>query len=246
MEQQRQRPRYRPITATDIPDILHSDQKIYPTASPLSESSMARWYAEHPELGMIYYNDECETIGTCCVVLLKAQSWRLLTNGKLQECDLDQGHLFTFRQNQISSEEQDVEEVGIHIYHMEKNAETWPREYRMGTVIIEDIGNVISTLSRQFSRRVKVVGLSGLAVSKAGAELFSNLYNCRERDYVCCDYIFLDSQTGMLNVVPDIKTQQQLEDIMVHRPLLTFVTRVRMLTITPSDPSIVWMYLNKN
>ncbi|KAG2489998.1 hypothetical protein HYH03_011626 [Edaphochlamys debaryana] len=107
---------------------------------------------------------------------------------------------------------------------------------RFGTVALEAIADALASLGRP----VRVCGLSGLTVTKAGVSLFTSLYGCRERSFVCHEHILQDPSTGALEV-HEADDPMQLQALL-HRGL-SYVVRVRMLMVTPDEPSLVWLTL---
>ncbi|ORX90647.1 hypothetical protein K493DRAFT_339871 [Basidiobolus meristosporus CBS 931.73] len=256
----------RAIEPSDFEAILASDIDVYPTESPLTLETLQKWYTHHPEFGMVYYHDgfdvdsgsgenssEPIVIGACSVVPLTAKGWLKLSCGEVIESQLEEDMLFNNAQPSGNCE------IGLHIYHMERyptwssfSAQTGNKE-KLGTLVLKSIQEILDQL-RVTNRNLKVIGLSGLCVSTAGINLFSNYYNCREReDYICREYILRAPSNPQLAeigprqcnskslVVVETSNQETLTRLLEHG--YQFITRCKMLVLKPEDCSVVWHHI---
>ncbi len=282
----RRRLTLRPVTPADYDGILASDREVYPSPNGLTLEALQTWYANYPEFGMVFADAETGAIaGSCVVVPLSKHGWEQLTQGHLSEAALGADTLFDANRDN---------EIGLHVYHIEKTL-AYPADLpRFGLVALEALADVLQAIqqrlqqaARQGSKgdplvqaasrspaaegptgsadvgsapatqaRLRVCGLSGLAVTRAGFALFSLLYGCRERSYVCPEHILRRTCDGRLEV-HSVELQQQLIQLLAAagrkeaaagggeagRGGLSYVMRARMLVVTPEEPSLVWCFL---
>ena len=226
------RPKLRVNALADLEQILASDTEIYPTSTPTTLETIRKWYKFHPEFAMVYENNGI-ILGSCCVVALTRNGWDKLVKGAVSEAQITEDLLF--RNGQDS-------ELGLHIYHMDRDSVLWPQEVgRFGLIILEDLGQIIQS----FDASISVIGFSGLAVSQSGIRLFRNLYGCDENKFICTEHVF--KSTGGKLLVVDCATDQDVKEFLaLSKGEYSLVTRCKMLSVTPSTnaDSIVWRYLN--
>lgn len=282
----RRRLTLRPVTPVDYDGIIASDREVYPTPDGLTLEVLHTWYAKHPELGMVFADAVTGAIaGSCVVVPLSKHGWEQLTQGHLSEAALGADTLFDADRD---------DEIGLHVYHIEKTP-TYPADLpRFGLVALEALADVLQAIQQRRQQaagqeskgdprvqaeskppdaegttgsadvgnapatpaRLRVCGLSGLTVTKAGFALFSLLYGCRERSYVCPEHILRRTCDGRLEV-HSLESQEQLRELLATAGRqgaaagggeggengLLYVMRARMLVVAPDEPSLVWCFL---
>ncbi|KAG2449070.1 hypothetical protein HYH02_005819 [Chlamydomonas schloesseri] len=226
------------VDASAYPGIIAADKLVYPTSNGLTEAVLSRWFGKHPEFGLIFLDQATgRTVANCIVVALCERGWHLLTEGKVTESELDGDLLFDAARDDT---------IGLHVYHLEKSSSEYPQDVpRFGMVALDAIAEVLAALrrTRPPGRPLEVCGFSGLTVTRLGCSLFSNLYGCRERAYVCKEHLLL-SEDGALEV-HEAETQEELQRLLQppsggNGRGRTYVLRARMLVVTPDEPSLVW------
>jgi GNAT superfamily N-acetyltransferase len=215
------------ITNKDIELILSLDKKIYPTDSPVQEVTIRNWYKNNPEFGMIF-EENGKVVGTAIVIPLNKIGWENLINGKLAESELDEKTLFdNARDNQI----------GIHIYHLEKLDNTLKGFYK---IVLENLRVIINDLKKKNSK-LELIGFSGLCVSKEGIGLFENKFDCKERAFKTNEHILRKAEKNIL-----IKSDKSEEDIKKQNKSMEYIARCKMLVLYPNENSEIWNYLNSD
>lgn len=227
-----------PIDSGHYQAVIDADRAVYPTTTRgLTVPTLARWYGRYPDFGMLFSRSDRkdEIVAWCIAVPLKCAAWQRLLRGELLESELDEGTLFD---NTVD------DELGIHIYHIEKSL-SYPSDLpRFGIVALEGLADVLMRLR---ALRVPVdrpplhvQGLSGLATSRAGVSLFANLYGCRERDaYICKEHLLRNPASGHQLEVHEAGSVTELRELILERGL-EYVVRARMMAVMRSEPSLVW------
>ena len=100
----------RKINQQDFQLILEQDKEVYPTASPVTKEIIKKWYKKNPEFGMIY-EENGKVVGDCVIIPLNSNGWKSLIDGKLSESETNEKTIFDNSRDN---------EIGIHIYHIEK------------------------------------------------------------------------------------------------------------------------------
>ncbi|OQR87227.1 hypothetical protein ACHHYP_09350 [Achlya hypogyna] len=158
----------RPIAPSDYDAIIASDKEMYPTDSPLTPEAMAQWYMYQPEFGMIY-----DGYGCCIVVLVSKATWQAYVRKDIDEAGLVDGIV-----DALSSSN---DEIGLHLYHIEKT-QAWTRQFdRMANVVVRDLARILENLnairmSKHGLKSLKVVGFSALTASDAGFRMAKNVF----------------------------------------------------------------------
>lgn len=238
---------------------------LYPTSSPLTLSTIERWFSFHAEFGFVFISPVSsmeeetgdKTVGTCVIVALTRPGWEQLVRGELSESQLDESVLFQAQRD---------DELGIHVYHVER-LDGWAEacaaagppsgsasppnvSKKISIAMLHELARVLGRLdaARAGAGRppLRVCGFSGLCVTPGGFNLFGTVYNCRERDaYVCQEYILRrqggGGGEGELRVVQGL--DQGGLDAALERGW-ELVTRAQMLVLVPGEVSIVWSILN--
>lgn len=139
-------------------EIYSSDQSIYP--APLTYDRLKSWVDACPELTVAYQvpNDEAgknlSLAGVVVILPIQANYWKDVLGGNLKETDILPSHFVT--------NDQAEEEVGLHIFHIEKY-EAWDSEIRKYTTqpsfakfALQDAREVAK------GKEWKVIGYSGM------------------------------------------------------------------------------------
>lgn len=212
------------ISDKDFDLILKMDKKVYPTSNPVTKSIIKSWYINNPEFGMIYKIGK-KTVGTTIIIPLNKIGWTKLINGKLSESQMNSKVIFNNKRDK---------EIAIHIYHIEKVDKTINKFYNTS---LKDIKKSINNL-RKTNPKLKIIGLSGLCVTKYGIGLFENKFKCKERKYICKEYIF--KKKNKLFVF-EAKTEKQLNELITKGYKLQ--NKCKMLVVYPNEKSIAWKHL---
>lgn len=214
--------RIRAIAEKDYALILKLDKQVYPTNKPVTLNTIKSWYQNNPEFGLIY---ETKNIirGVCITIPLNKQGWEKLTKGKLNESQLNQKSIFHNKRDK---------EIGLHIYHIEKLSN---KANGISINSIKQLGKIIKKLRKENST-LKVIGFSGLCVTKEGIKLFEEKYNCREKRVVISEHI-MEKLNRKILVKSKKQIKQKTKDGFVHK------NRCKMLLTLPKDNSFVWTYL---
>mmetsp|Transcript_21143 Transcript_21143/g.53741 ORF Transcript_21143/g.53741 Transcript_21143/m.53741 type:complete len:244 (-) Transcript_21143:129-860(-) len=225
----------RAIRPQDMSLVLATDSRVYPTSSPLQLPTIQSWYQYHPELGFIYEHPITgEVVATCIAVALTKPGWEQLTSGQKAESELTVDLIYSNARDDV---------IGLHIYHVEREASWDPAWPKLGLLALDHISEVLGELQAQREPgkpSLSVCGFSGLAVSPTGINLFGGLYNCREKGFTCNEFVLRDA-AGALKVVSDL-SQDELQRMLQEG--YQFVNRCKMLVLTPDEPSIVWAKLS--
>ena len=217
----------RPINKNDYKRILSFDNLVYPTADPVTPTTMGTWYVNNPEFGMVYELGG-RTVGVCAFIPLKRSSWEKLINGKLSESDLGSKDLFNNRKDN---------EIALHIYHIEKLLLTENYYVR----ILSDLNKLVENL-RKTNPKLKITGFSCLGTSSLFLGLFQNRFNFREKKFISTEHILLKGKKLSLF---DEKDGGQKGLAKKLQNGYTYYQRCRMIVLEPSDFSLVWSYVKK-
>lgn len=213
----------RPIKKEDYSLVLELDKKVYPTDSPVTKRNITNWYLNNPEFGLIYEEDG-STVGLCIAIPLNANGWKRLTEGTLAESDLDERVIFDNSKD---------EELDIHIYHIERFDGSMKCFYK---TVLRDLSNLIENLKER-NKALKVIGFSGLCVTKEGIDLFESKLGCKEHGYVDQEHILEKNGKRMV-----LKTDSQAVLDSKIKDGYSYLNRCKMLTVYHSENSVVWSY----
>ncbi|KJE96090.1 hypothetical protein CAOG_006459 [Capsaspora owczarzaki ATCC 30864] len=172
----------RPIRPSDYETVVQLDRALYPLPDEIGATPavLAKWYARHPELGMIY-EETCENessspattaaigssapnriVAVCCFIPLCHTTWLDLISGKTTERE-------AALQEQPNSPTANEGDLGLHLYHVEVVDRTaFAAVYKdcaFYNVWLDDLRKVLE------QKCLRMTGFSALAVSLAGAGL---------------------------------------------------------------------------
>jgi len=221
----------REIKKEDYQLILDVDKQIYPTNSPVTPDIIAKWYNNNPEFGLVYEEDG-KIVGLSVVIPLNAEGWNQLVEGKISESDLDSKTIFDASRDH---------ELGIHMYHIEKfehNALAPIREFYK--TVIRDLAVVVNGLKKKH-KKLKVIGFSGLAVTKEGIILCEDKFGCKEGSYVSDEHILKKGNAKIVMKADKTHLKEILEPKV--KDGYSYVTRCKMLVSYPNEKSVIWEYI---
>ena len=221
----------REIRKEDYQLILDLDKQIYPTDSPVTLENIAKWYQNNPEFGLVYEEDG-KIVGISIIIPLNAEGWKQIEEGKVFESELTDNMIFNPSKDH---------ELGIHMYHIEKfehNALAPIREFYK--TVIRDLAVVVNELKKKH-KKLKVIGFSGLAVTKEGIILCEDKLGCKERAYVCDEHVL--KKGGKKYIIKADKVH--LKDIIEPKIKdgFSYLNRCKMLISYPGEKSLIWEYL---
>ena len=213
----------RQVERQDYKPVLEMDRKVYPTNSPATSKIMSLWYKKNPEFGLIYTKNN-KTVGICIAIPLNYYGWKELINGRLNESDIDENFIFDNSKDN---------ELGIHIYHIEK-LESSIKEFHK--IVLEDLSKAVRKLKEE-NKKLKVIGLSALCVTKEGINLFEKL-GFREHEYLSSEHIL---EKNGKRIVIEADSQKILDSKIKEG--YTYLNRCKMEVVYSSEKSIIWGYL---
>jgi len=217
----------RPINKNDYKRILGFDNRVYPTADPVTPAFMGTWYTNNPEFGMVYELGG-RTVGVCTFIPLKRSSWEKVINGKLSESDLGSKDIFDIQKEN---------EIALHNYHVEKLFLTEDYYVR----ILNDLNKLIENL-KKINPKLRIAGLSAFGTTSLGLGLFQNRFNFQEKKFISTEHILLKGKKLSLF---DEKDGGQKGLAKKLQNGYTYYQRCKMIVIEPSDFSLVWSYIKK-
>lgn len=217
--------KYRSITKKDYREVLELDKKVYPTDTPVTSHILGSWYQNNPEFGIIFEVAN-QMKGVCIAIPLNESGWNKLIKGELTEAQFDSSTIF--KSGRDTS-------IGIHIYHMEKLDMTIRGFYKNS---LKGLASVVNNL-KNINPGLKIIGFSGLCVTPSGIDLFYNKFSCRERGFLCSEYIFSKNNKLIISKSP---TKQVIHDYIKQG--YSFINRCMMLVVHPNEISIVWNYFD--
>jgi hypothetical protein len=215
----------RPIQKHDIKHILRLDNRVYPTADPVGQTTMESWYIRNPELGMVY-DVGGKSVGAWAFIPLNQASWKKVIHGKLSERAIGPKHLFDITKDT---------EIGLHIYHVEKLLLSDNYYIR----ILNDIQKLLMHL-RIANPKLRIAGLSTIGSSSPALGLFQNRFNFQEKEFVSTEHIFLKGKKLIMFDEKDIGQKG------LSRKLdegFTYYQKCKMLILEPNDFSLVWSHV---
>ncbi|KAF0693952.1 Aste57867_15135 [Aphanomyces stellatus] len=167
MAQPSRPPLPRPIDAGDFDALIKNDVELYPTENPLTPAVLSKWFAHHPEFGMMY-----DGFGCCVFVPLVPSTWQRFIRKEIEEADLVDG-IFDAAASASG-------DLCLHLYHIEKTSQ-WSRAYdRMANVVLDDVRMLIARLNASRPSplaAIRVVGCSALAASDAGFKMSRDVFH---------------------------------------------------------------------
>ena len=211
------------LKGNDFEWLLEKDLEIYPTEKPVTKETIHKWYAGHPEFGIVFR--EADIIkGVNVTIPLNRKGWEGLIKGDLLESDCDDRYVFKNERDK---------EIGIHIYHIRKTREL--KEFHK--IALTTLNNILVELKRE-NENLKVIGLSALCGTKMGIGLFANKMNCYESAYISNEHILKKNEK--LEIC-EFNTQEDLDHKIKDN--YEYLNRCKMLVTYPNKPSLVWSYL---
>lgn len=221
----------REIKKEDYQLILDLDKQIYPTETPVTLENIAKWYRNNPEFGLVYEEDG-KVVGISIIIPLNAEGWKQIEEGKVFESELTDKMIFDASKDG---------ELGIHMYHIEKferNALAPIREFYK--TVIRDLAVVVNELKKKH-KKLKVIGFSGLAVTKEGIILCEDKLGCKERAYVCDEHILKKGNSKFVIKADKAHLKEILEPKI--KDGYSYLNRCKMLISYPGEKSLIWEYL---
>lgn len=103
---------------------------------------------------------------------------------------------------------------------------------------LKELKNILKNL-RKDNIALKIIGFSGLCVTRSGIGLFENIFGCKEREFINTEHI--------------LKKDRKIEVFYTHSKTdlkekldqgYELVNRCKMLVTYPGEKSIVWTYLS--
>jgi hypothetical protein len=203
-------------SASEYCNVLKSDQKLYPTQSPLTVQTLKDWHANNKDFGIIFYYMDPSTereviVGNVIMVALHPDRWKSFVDGKddLSESSLiyagKGSSMESYLYNPSTSS---TRQFAVHIYHMEKSQE-WANitdynlratssdifaHMKLGQVIMHDIQEITLRLESM------LVGISGLAVTESGYKVMKTVFGCT-LSYPSKEFVVEEFSTGTRSVV---------------------------------------------
>lgn len=209
------------ITEQDFTTILEQDKRVYPTDKPVTREVLRNWYRNNPEFGLMFREKvRRELAGDFVVIPLNEGGWRRLIAGELAEADCDEETIFNNKSDKA---------IGLHAYHIEK-VRNVPGFSRFG---LQSLGKVVAGL-RAENPDLKVLGISGLAVTKYGENLARRMH-FKERDYICDEHVI--GRGDERKVISGGELAERLSEGYSH------VLRCQMLVLNREDKSVLWDYV---
>ncbi len=150
-----------PLTSLPIPPaflhtIYESDQAIYPVTLPYSR--LCDWVAACPDLSICFQSPTGATVGVVIVLPLRRRCWEDLLWGRVKEAEIEAEGMFPSIQ---TLEEEGEEEVGLHVYHIERFG-TEIQGFGRGKRFAAFALGVVMERAVRGRGRWKVVGMSGM------------------------------------------------------------------------------------
>ncbi|KAI9149735.1 hypothetical protein H9P43_009914 [Blastocladiella emersonii ATCC 22665] len=232
----------RAFTLHDVQSVLEQEAAIFPLASPLPAATVHRWVSQpqHAQFSRVYQSGDGRVVGNLVAVCLKPAAWHALRRGELAEGDLLADQLWDAAAG-------DGDELAIHVYHVESTDRAAWRA--AGETVrdraLRDLGDAVTAARANGRPGLRVVGMSALAVSQSGIQLCANMWNMYEAGDAprSSDYVVTGAD-GRVLALRTIATQAEMAAVLADPRVCGRVPlRTRMLTLLPSDPSIVWTHV---
>jgi hypothetical protein len=211
------------LREADFDWLLEKDMEIYPTDKPVTREIIEKWYLYHPEFGIVF-RDGNEIEGMNITIPLNRKGWEGLINGELLESDCDDRFAFNNKEDT---------EIGLHIYHIRKTGDT--KGFYKDSLIA--LNHILDNL-RKDNDNLKVIGFSGLCVTKMGIGLFFNKLDCRERAFIVSEHII--KKDNKLKIF-EIDSQEELNQKLIEGYI--YLNRCKMLLTYPNNPGLIWRYI---
>ncbi|KAK4204768.1 hypothetical protein QBC40DRAFT_329202 [Triangularia verruculosa] len=185
-----------PISDEVLRAVYASDQEMYPAG--LSYDRLCSWVAACPEMSICWSSPKTGVLGVVIVLPMLREYWEDLLVGKLKEPGVDADVMFPHdnKRNQqqtesvvpgarqigngrapngrisVVQEREEQQEVGLHVYHIERLAAEPPtsKQKRLSEIAVEEV-----TRRATEKKGWKVVGLSALTATDGGKRTFQRL-----------------------------------------------------------------------
>ncbi|KAK0741803.1 hypothetical protein B0T21DRAFT_120017 [Apiosordaria backusii] len=186
-----------PISDEVLRAVYASDQEMYPAG--LSYDRLCSWVAACPEMSICWSSPKTGVLGVVIVLPMLREYWEDLLVGKLKEPGVDaelmfphdnkkkqlesqsvvagarqigNGRVSNGRSGGMQEEKEERQEVGLHVYHIERLAVEPPtaKQKRFSEIAIEEV-----TRRAAEKKGWKVVGLSALTATDGGKRTFQRL-----------------------------------------------------------------------
>lgn len=219
----------RQIQEKDFPLIIKSETDVYPTETPLTIQILTDWYLKEDkfsDFGMIYEDEKNNILGFALFLPYKLNSFQKLCCGALSELESTSEDFISKK-----SVLQDPY-VGIHVYHIHK----YKKINNFWQKVFKDLGKI------QLKYNLKIFGVSSLAVSYSGINLFGNILNFYENSSFINEQHLME-KNGSLELL-EIKDFEKIRELMKNG--YRYKTRCKFLVSYSYQISPIWYYLNKN
>ncbi|KAK4171135.1 hypothetical protein QBC36DRAFT_103539 [Triangularia setosa] len=184
-----------PISDEVLRAVYASDQEMYPAG--LSYDRLCSWVAACPEMSICWSSSKTGVLGVVIVLPMLREYWEDLLVGKLKEPGVDAEIMFPHdgkekqqTENVVAGarkigngrtpkgrisdtqEKKEQQEVGLHVYHIERLAVEPPtaKQKRFSEIAMEEV-----TRRSAEKKGWKVVGLSALTATDGGKRTFQRL-----------------------------------------------------------------------
>mmetsp|Transcript_51985 Transcript_51985/g.105906 ORF Transcript_51985/g.105906 Transcript_51985/m.105906 type:complete len:237 (-) Transcript_51985:19-729(-) len=147
--------------------LLRADAELYPCGSPCTVETVRSWYQNpgNEEFAQVFERNGT-MVGMCVVIPLSRKGWEELISGVRSEAEIDGTCSFSADRDK---------EVGLHLYHLEKNDPSIKDFFRAHC--LPALSAVVKKLGSP-----QVIGFSGLCVTQASITIFSDKLNCTEEE----------------------------------------------------------------
>ena len=168
-------------------------------------------------------------VGVC--IPLSELGWNKLIGLELAESDISESELFDVNRDDV---------LCVHFYHVEK----LDRDFSPSVVslILIHLRDAFTAL-RALRPTLRLGGLSALAASRAGVDMFCNRLNFRETAALCDEHVFAhrSDRTAPLRIVAGVPQPWQLAQLAADG--YRFSHRCKMLVCRPHEFSVAWLVL---
>ncbi|KAK0613594.1 hypothetical protein B0T14DRAFT_437876 [Immersiella caudata] len=148
-----------------LQEVYASDQDMYP--APLTFARLKSWVDGCPDLSISFRSSMSQPVGVIIALPIRQPYWDNLLKGTLKETDIDPEVAFPSRSENAAT----TEEVGLHVFHIERFAESGGvRKRGFAQFAVDEIVQRAS-----LREGWKVVGLSALTATPAGKKTFHRL-----------------------------------------------------------------------
>lgn len=221
--------KYRAIEKKDFKLIIKAETDVYPTETPLTEDILSDWYLNSEkikEFGMIYEDENQNIIGFALILPYKLSSFQKVCNGKLTELD-SKSEDFISKKSILSDPY-----VGLHVYHIHK----YQKVNDFWKIVFQGLGKI------QEKFKLFVFGVSSLAVSYSGINLFGNILNFYENTSFINEQHLMEKDGTLL--LKDFSNFEKIAEMMKEG--WKYKTRCKFLVCYSYQISPIWYFLNQS